>query len=127
VEVARRVKARVAELQKTLPHGVTLAVNYDGSVFVEQPAHALNFNLILAAVLTSASTVAAAIPPALALGPGAETRAPMALVIIGGVTVSTFLTLFVVPCAYSLMNRLKNHRHDADVKEALRELGELPH
>jgi HAE1 family hydrophobic/amphiphilic exporter-1 len=77
-------------------------------------------------IMTSVATIAAAIPPALALGPGAETRVPMALVIIGGVTVSTFLTLFVVPCAYSLMSKLESHKHDARLKEALKELGELP-
>jgi len=53
-------------------------------------------------LMTSVSTIAAAIPPALALGPGAETRIPMALAIIGGVTVSTILTFFVVPAAYML-------------------------
>ncbi|MBV9080508.1 MAG: efflux RND transporter permease subunit, partial [Elusimicrobia bacterium] len=77
-------------------------------------------------IMTSVATIAAAIPPALALGPGAETRVPMALVIIGGVSVSTFLTLFVVPCAYSLMARLESHKHDARLREALKELGELP-
>jgi hydrophobe/amphiphile efflux-1 (HAE1) family protein len=75
-------------------------------------------------LMTSVATIAAAIPPALALGPGAETRVPMALVIIGGVTVSTFLTLFVVPCAYSLMSGLESHKHDARLREALVELGE---
>lgn len=53
-------------------------------------------------IMTSVSTIAAAVPPALALGPGAETRIPMAIAVIGGVTVSTFLTLFVVPAAYLL-------------------------
>jgi HAE1 family hydrophobic/amphiphilic exporter-1 len=77
-------------------------------------------------VMTSVSTIAAAVPPALALGPGAETRVPMALVIIGGVIVSTLLTLFVVPCAYSLMSKLESHKHDARLKEALKELGETP-
>jgi HAE1 family hydrophobic/amphiphilic exporter-1 len=77
-------------------------------------------------LMTSVATISAAIPPALALGPGAETRVPMALVIIGGVAVSTLLTLFVVPCAYSLMARLENHKHDARLREALTELGELP-
>jgi HAE1 family hydrophobic/amphiphilic exporter-1 len=76
-------------------------------------------------LMTSVSTIAAAIPPALALGPGAETRVPMALVIIGGVAVSTFLTLLVVPAAYSLAARLENHTHDENLKEALIELGEL--
>ncbi len=51
-------------------------------------------------IMTSVSTIAAAVPPALAMGPGAETRIPMAIAVIGGVTVSTILTLFVVPAAY---------------------------
>ena len=58
-------------------------------------------------VMTSAATIAAAIPPALALGPGAETRVPMAIVVIGGVVFSTVFTLFVVPCAYSLFTALE--------------------
>lgn len=51
-------------------------------------------------IMTSVSTIAAAVPPALALGPGSETRIPMAIAVIGGVFVSTLLTLFVVPAAY---------------------------
>ncbi len=58
-------------------------------------------------LMTSISTVAAAIPPALAIGPGAETRIPMAVAVIGGVTLSTLLTLFVVPCAYSLFTKIE--------------------
>lgn len=77
-------------------------------------------------LMTSVATIAAAVPPALAMGPGFETRIPMAVVIIGGVFVSTFLTLFVVPCAYSLAARFESHRHEKDLHEALVELGELP-
>lgn len=58
-------------------------------------------------IMTSAATVAGALPEALSLGPGAETTIPMAIAIIGGVMASTILTLFVVPCAYSLMSRLE--------------------
>ena len=60
-------------------------------------------------LMTTVSTLAAALPPALAMGPGAETRIPMALTVIGGVLVSAFFTLFVVPCVYSLVapNRRK--------------------
>ena len=58
-------------------------------------------------LMTSVATIAGAIPAALNLGAGAETRVPMAISIIGGVTVSTFLTLFVVPCVYSLMTRFE--------------------
>ncbi len=55
-------------------------------------------------LMTSVATIAGAIPPALAWGPGAEVRTPMAIAVIGGLFVSTILTLFVVPCAYSLIS-----------------------
>lgn len=60
-------------------------------------------------LMTSVATIAGALPGALALGPGAETRIPMAVAIIGGVIASTGLTLFVVPCTYSLMSRFEKH------------------
>jgi Cu/Ag efflux pump CusA len=67
-------------------------------------------------LMTSLATLAAAVPPALALGPGAESRIPMAITVIGGVIVSTFFTLLVVPCAYSLMVRLESKSHpEADL------------
>ncbi|MEI6437630.1 MAG: efflux RND transporter permease subunit [Candidatus Omnitrophota bacterium] len=56
-------------------------------------------------LMTSLATIAAAIPPAVAVGAGAEARAPMAIAVIGGVAVSTFFTLFVVPCVYRLTVR----------------------
>ena len=62
-------------------------------------------------LMTSLATLAAAIPPALAWGPGAESRIPMAITVIGGVIVSTFFTLLVVPCAYSLMSKLESKAH----------------
>ena len=61
-------------------------------------------------LMTSFATLAAAFPAAMAFGPGAETRRPMALVVIGGVFVSTFFTLFVVPCAYSLLARFEKKK-----------------
>ncbi|HXS99191.1 MAG TPA: efflux RND transporter permease subunit [Elusimicrobiota bacterium] len=54
-------------------------------------------------VMTSVATIAAAVPAALAHGAGSEATSPMALALIGGVAVSTFLTLFIVPAAYSLL------------------------
>lgn len=59
-------------------------------------------------LMTSISTIAAALPPALALGPGAETRIPMAIAVIGGLTVSTLLTLIAVPCFYLLLAPVDN-------------------
>jgi len=76
-------------------------------------------------IMTSFATIAAAVPPALALGPGAESRVPMAVVIIGGVFLSTLLTLFVVPCAYSLLTALESRKHQSDVREAMKELNKV--
>ncbi len=61
-------------------------------------------------LMTSFATIAAALPLALAFGPGAETRVPMALAVIGGVIVSTLLTLFVIPCVYELLSRFERSR-----------------
>lgn len=67
-------------------------------------------------LMTSIACIAGAIPAAIAFGPGSETRAPMAIAIIGGVALSTFLTLFVVPCAYSLMSRFEHPRRLEDLE-----------
>jgi HAE1 family hydrophobic/amphiphilic exporter-1 len=58
-------------------------------------------------IMTSVATIAAAVPAALALGPGAETRIPMGIAIIGGVLVSTFLTLYVVPAFYLVCDKIE--------------------
>jgi HAE1 family hydrophobic/amphiphilic exporter-1 len=57
--------------------------------------------------MTSIATIAGALPEALSIGPGAETTIPMAVAIIGGVAASTLLTLFVVPCVYSVLSRFE--------------------
>jgi multidrug efflux pump len=59
-------------------------------------------------LMTSMATMMAAVPPALALGPGSETRGPMAIAIIGGIIVSTMLSLLVVPAFYVVSDRMKN-------------------
>ena len=55
--------------------------------------------------MTSFATMAAAVPLALGYGPGAETRAPLARSIIGGIFLSTLVTLVVVPVFYVLFDR----------------------
>ena len=49
----------------------------------------------------------AAVPSAIGLGPGAETRAPMADAVIGGLMLSTALSLLVVPAFYVVADRLR--------------------
>jgi HAE1 family hydrophobic/amphiphilic exporter-1 len=68
-------------------------------------------------LMTSAATIAAAIPPAMAIGPGAETRIPMAITVIGGVVVSTILTLYVVPCIYSLFTKVERKTYKPVIEE----------
>lgn len=51
-------------------------------------------------LMTSVATMMCAVPAALMLGPGGETRAPMAVAILGGMVVSTSLSLLVVPAFY---------------------------
>ncbi len=55
-------------------------------------------------LMTVISLVLAKIPVALAIGRGAEFRSPLGLVIIGGMLMSTILTLLVIPCMYSVMD-----------------------
>ena len=75
-------------------------------------------------LMTSIATIAGAVPAALAHGAGSEIMRPMAVTVIGGVLVSTFLTLFVVPCAYSLCARFERHGHKEELEKSLKLLGE---
>jgi len=59
-------------------------------------------------LMTACTTMAAVLPMALALSEGGEQRAPMAIAVIGGMFTSTFLTLLVVPCVYTLMDDFGN-------------------
>lgn len=58
-------------------------------------------------LMTSLATISGAAPAALGVGPGWELRAPMAVAVIGGMIFSTLLTLFAVPCAYSLFESVR--------------------
>ncbi|HWP03539.1 MAG TPA: efflux RND transporter permease subunit [Gemmatimonadaceae bacterium] len=55
-------------------------------------------------IMTTAAMIFGMIPLALAIGEGAEQRAPMAHAVIGGLITSTLLTLFVVPAVYTLLD-----------------------
>ncbi len=61
-------------------------------------------------IMTAAATIFGMVPVALALGEGGEARAPMAVIVIGGMITSTVLTLVVVPVAYLLFDRLGTGR-----------------
>jgi hydrophobic/amphiphilic exporter-1 (mainly G- bacteria), HAE1 family len=54
-------------------------------------------------LMTSLATIIGMVPMALRLGTGSEQYAPLARAIIGGLTVSVILTVFIVPAAYLLV------------------------
>ncbi len=67
-------------------------------------------------LMTAFTTILGMIPMAVSSGEGAEMWQPLGIVVIGGLTVSTFLTLFIVPVLYGAMTK----HGDRDKKEALR-------
>ena len=56
-------------------------------------------------LMTSLTTALGLLPMAMGFGEGSEVRTPMAITVIGGLIVSTLLTLLVIPVVYSLMDR----------------------
>ena len=60
-------------------------------------------------LMTSLATILGLIPMALALEPGSEQYAPLARAILGGLTASVIVTIFLVPAAYLLIHRNKDH------------------
>jgi HAE1 family hydrophobic/amphiphilic exporter-1 len=56
-------------------------------------------------LITSVSTVIGLIPMAIGIGEGAEIRRPMAITVIAGTLVATFLTLIVIPVLYAVLDR----------------------
>lgn len=58
-------------------------------------------------LMTSIATALGALPIALALGAGAQSRIPMGVVIVGGLLFSLIFTLYVVPAMYKLLSRGK--------------------
>jgi multidrug efflux pump len=61
-------------------------------------------------LMTTGAMVFGSLPLALAEGAGAESRQQIGWVIVGGMSLGTLLTLFVVPTVYTLLGRV--HRHD---------------
>ncbi|OGD20962.1 MAG: hypothetical protein A2W03_07580 [Candidatus Aminicenantes bacterium RBG_16_63_16] len=59
-----------------------------------------------AVLLTALTTVLGMLPMAFSTSEGSEFRAPMAITVLGGLTATTFLTLFVIPIVYSLFERI---------------------
>jgi HAE1 family hydrophobic/amphiphilic exporter-1 len=78
-------------------------------------------------LMTAFTTILAMVPLALQLGAGSETWSPMARAVIGGLSMSTLLMLFAVPCMYYVINGwVEKAGFDSVHKEdPLKEMSEL--
>ncbi|MFO0766961.1 MAG: efflux RND transporter permease subunit [Nitrospiraceae bacterium] len=70
-------------------------------------------------LMTSLATVVGLVPMALGFGTGGETNAPLARAVVGGLTVSTILTLFLVPTVYVMLEERFPRRADQLGEERL--------
>jgi len=65
-------------------------------------------------LMTSAATVLGLLPLAFASGEGCNQRIAMGITVVGGMIVSTFMTMFIVPAVYSFIstNRIKKQKKE---------------
>ncbi len=61
-------------------------------------------------LMTSLTTILGMVPMAMGIGEGSETWQPMGISVVGGLVVSTFLTLFIVPALYAMMEGRKERK-----------------
>ena len=69
-------------------------------------------------IMTTLCTLFGFLPLAIAMGEGAEVRSPMAITVIGGLLVSTLLTLVVIPVVYDLLDRRADEHYLARARRA---------
>jgi len=67
-------------------------------------------------LMTSLATVFGLLPMALGLGTGGETNAPLARAVIGGLSVSTTLTLFLIPTLYLILEERFPRKADPEIR-----------
>ena len=71
-------------------------------------------------LMTATATMMAALPPALGIGSGSEIRMPMAIAVIGGLVLSTALSLIVVPAFYVVSDKLGKKKKPAEIPETVK-------
>ena len=60
--------------------------------------------------MTSFTTILGMVPMAMGIGEGSEIWQPMGISVVGGLVVSTLLTLFIVPALYAMMEGRKERK-----------------
>ncbi len=68
-------------------------------------------------LMTTIATIVGLVPMAMGIGEGSETNLPLARAVIGGLTVSTLFTLFLVPALYTLLDRFARRKSYMDDDE----------
>jgi multidrug efflux pump subunit AcrB len=76
-------------------------------------------------LMTSVATITSALPIAFGLGAGSLSRRPLGYAIVGGVFLSTLLTLYLVPVVYTLFDRLAA-REAKDLDKLAQVMGAKP-
>jgi cobalt-zinc-cadmium resistance protein CzcA len=66
-------------------------------------------------IMTTLTTLLGLLPLLLSRGAGAEVQRPLAAVVVFGLTTSTFLTLFVLPCLYEWVEKRRGHDPAAEI------------
>lgn len=106
-----------------------LLVNYANDVRLEKDLSPLEAALeagrtrLRPVLMTSIAMILGMLPTALALGEGGEQNAPLGRVVIGGLFIATFVTLFIVPVIYSLLRKDLPTKHLLDQRFEAEEKG----
>jgi multidrug efflux pump subunit AcrB len=77
-------------------------------------------------LMTSVATIFGAMPIAFGLGAGSGSRRPLGYSIIGGLLLSTMLTLFLVPAVFVVFERLRRHPVPVSAKRPTTETSPIP-
>ena len=70
-------------------------------------------------LMTSFATVFGVLPIAIGIGAGAESRRPLGIAVVGGLIFSTFLTLLIVPVAYTLLAQFTKERRREETEQSV--------
>jgi CzcA family heavy metal efflux pump len=77
-------------------------------------------------LMTSLATVFGLLPMAIGWGTGGETNAPLARSVVGGLSVSTLLTLFLVPTMYMIVEQWNPRKFETEEQQPTAPLGQTP-
>jgi multidrug efflux pump subunit AcrB len=107
-----------------------LLVNFANDIRVEE--HLDSYDAALEAgktrlrpvIMTALAMIIGMVPMALGLGEGGEQNAPLGRAVIGGLIMATFVTLFIVPIAYSLLRKKLPGKHVMEERFEAEERGE---